>query len=196
MTSAPDHPAASFVEDVRRFGLVSADAVVDRYARLVDRALGDGTTAAAPAPPDPARTAEAVAGLTAAYLRLLDTTASLVDGVADGARTAPLVLPPTDPGSCAEGSIWLHDAASAPDPVELHATSLVAPDGRVLPAAAVSFAPAPGPPAAGAGREIRVRVRVPDDQRCGRYHGLVLASTAPAPLLLVLEVVATAEGPP
>ena len=108
-----------------------------------------------------------------------------------------LELPPTGPGLCAQGAIWVHNSTASPAPVELAVTSLAGPAGLVVPADAVSFAPVRVDPVhARASAEIRVRVQVPDGQVPGRYQGLILTPAAEQPLLLMLDVRAAGGAGP
>ena len=194
MTRAPEHPDRRLVENVRRFGLASADLVVDRYVQLADRTIGGERTDASrppgPAPRSVTGIADGTTGLAAAWLRLLEATASLADrAAADGAAGATLDLPPTDAGGVAVAAVWVHNTTASPAVVELAATSLAAPGGSAVGADAVGFVPDrldPLPPRSSA--EVRVRVHVPPGQEPGRYQGLVLTSAAEQPVLLRLEV--------
>jgi hypothetical protein len=194
MTRAPEHPDRRLVENVRLFGLASADLVVDRYVRLADRAIGgDGTASPVLPPPTVAGIATGATGLAAAWLRLLEATASLADRAAgDAAARGTLDLPATDAGSVAAAAVWVHNTTSSPAAVELAATTLVAPGGLAI---GVELVPArldPLPPRSSA--EVQVRVPLPRQQGPGIYHGLVLTSAAEQPVLLRLEV-RTALGP-
>ena len=210
MSAGEERPGRSLVDDVRRFGLLSADTVVDRYLKLVDRAI-DGETSTAPRPsesvlggpdgpdgPDIGGLAETTARLATACLQLLEATASLADGAAGTATlVGKLELPPTEPGLTAQGEIWVHNITASPAPVELAVTTLAGPAGLVVPADAVSFAPVrvdPVPSRASA--EIRVGVRVPDGQGPGHYQGLILTPAAELPVLLQLDVRATGSADP
>jgi hypothetical protein len=207
MTGAPQSPDRSLVEDVRRFGLASADLVVDRFVRLADRAIAGedagvsppvGRARAATLPPARvlAGIADGATGLAGAWLRLLEVTASLADRTsADAAATGTLDLPPTRAGSVAEAAVWVHNTTAAPAAVELTATTLAASGGRAVSASAVELVPARlDALPAGSSAEVRVRVHVPPDQRAGRYQGLVLTSAAEQPVLLRLEVREGASG--
>jgi hypothetical protein len=198
VSAGEKRPGRSLTEEVRHFGLLSADVVVDRYVHLVDRAI-DGETRRPPEalvgperpnPPDTSELAEGAARLATAWLRLLEATASLADRAAGTATpVGRLELPATRPGLAAHGAIWVHNTTASPTPVELAVTTLAGPTGLVIPADAVSFAPVsvdPVPPRASA--EIRVRVRVPDGQGPGRYQGLILTAAAEQPVVLRLDV--------
>jgi hypothetical protein len=201
VSAGEERPDRSLVEDVRRFGLLSADTVVDRYVLLVDRAI-DGETLAGlrlegvlggldgPDVPDTGWLAEGTASLATAWLNLLEATASLADRAAGTATSVgTLDLPPTEPGFAAQGAIWVHNITASPAPVELAVTTLVGPAGLVVPADALSFAPVRVDPVPARGSaEIRVRVRIPDGQGPGRYQGLILTPAAEQPLLLRLDV--------
>jgi len=209
VSAGEERPGCFLVEDVRRFGLLSADTVVDRYVRLVDRAI-DGETAALRPPegvlggpegpdgPDTGGLTEGTARLATAWLHLLEATASLADRAAGTATpVARLELPPTGPGLAAQGAIWVHNTTASPAPVELAVTTLAGPDGLVVPADAVSFAPVwVNPVPAWASTEIRVCVRVPDGQGPGCYQGLILTPAAEQPVMLRLHVRAAGGAGP
>lgn len=210
MSAGEERPGRSPVDDVRRFGLLSADTVVDRYVRLVAQAI-DGETLAGPRPPegilgglegrdgpDTDGLAEGTARLATAWLHLLEATASLADRAAGTATpVGRLELPTTGPGLAAQGAIWVHNTTASPAPVELAVTTLAGPAGLVVPADAVSFAPVRVDPVpARASAEIRVRVRVPNGQGPGLYQGLILTPAAEQPLLLRLDVRAVGGAGP
>lgn len=193
MTGAADRPGRPLVEGVRRFGLVSADLVVDRYVRLAEQLTDElPGTLRRPAVP---RLADATTGLAGAWLRLLEVTAALADRSAGDATAVPsLQLPDAEPGGVAEAAVWVHNTTSAPATVELTATPLTAPGGTAVGADAVRLLPARlDPVPARSSAEVRLRVDVPATQEPGRYQGLLLSSTG-QPLLLLLEV-RTAGGP-
>jgi hypothetical protein len=193
--SAAERPARSLVEDVRRFGLVSADLVVDRFVRLTERAIGgdprhaDGSAAGRPTPPVPGL-ADGATALATGWLRLVEATASLADrAAADGTAAGTLELPPTAPGRTAEASLWVHNTTASPAPLDLAATSLAAPGATPIASDAVSLSPTrlqPSAPRSSA--EVRVRVQVPPGQEPGHYQGLVLSSGVGPPVLVRLEV--------
>ena len=203
MTPTGQRAPRSIVEDVRRFGLFSADTVVDRYVRLADGAMG---RADVPAPRPGARAApdgpgipglEETAGrLAVLWAGLMEAAASSADAAAEaGVGASTLELPPTAPGRRAEASVWVHNTTGLPAPVELAATTLAGPGGGTVPAQAVEFLPARLDPLnAGTSAEVRLRVHVPDGQAPGRYLGLLLSSAAEQPVLLRPEVRA-AGGP-
>jgi hypothetical protein len=176
--------------DVRRFGLLSAGTVVDRYTALVDRFLTGGFPEPPVGPGSHAPSDAARRGMEA-LLRLLDSAAALVGaGSGPGATTETLALLPTPPGGTAELTLWVHNGMSSAVPgVVVRVTDLVSATGRTVPAAAVSLTPDRADlPAAGA-QEVRLAVRVPPDQAPAHYLGLVLASASPTqPMLLRLEV--------
>jgi hypothetical protein len=209
VSAAAERPGRSLVEDVRRFGLLSADTVVDRYVRLVDRAIDGETAAAGPLAeilggpegldgPDTGGLAEGTARLATAWLHLLEATASLADRAAATATpVARLELPPTGPGLAVQGTIWVHNTTASTAPVELAVTTLAGPAGLIVPADAVSFAPVRVDPVpARVSTEIRVRVRVPDGQGPGCYQGLILTAAAEQPVLIRLYVHAAGGADP
>jgi hypothetical protein len=178
--------------DVQRFGLLSAAAVVARYAEAVDRTIsGEGSTA--PGAPD--GLADGATRLTQAALRLLDAGAALVRRTEEALVPAvpeQLEPPPTPAGGATEVSVWVHNQTSSAAEVVLHATSLVSAAGAVLPAHAVECRPGDGVavPPLGSG-EVRVRIAVPAGQPIGRYHGLLVGSTAAEPVPLLVVVTST-----
>lgn len=184
------------VGDVQRFGLLSAATVVRRYAAVVDRALGTGAS-----PAEPTRRADA--GLdwlvelgprvAETALRLLDeVTALAVDATATGSPGAPehLQLPAAVPGASSQVSVWLHNPTAATVAARVHVTCLVSGDGAVLPSESLTCQPSDDVQLApSAACEVLLRVSVPARQPPGRYHGLVVASVAPEPMRLALEVI-------
>jgi hypothetical protein len=102
---------------------------------------------------------------------------------------APVVLTGT-PGQEATATVWLHNAASSPlVAAELRMTSLTAHDGGTLGELGCVFSPQALDVAAGSSAAAVVSVRVPADAAPGAYHGLVLASGAPAASVPVLLTV-------
>lgn len=205
------HGARHLVGDVQRFGLLSAAAVVDRYQRIVDRAIAGaagsarsagsaGSAGSAAAPPLSADgladgLADSAAGLARAALRVLDAAANLVEGPAATGRDV-LELPAAQPGATIEVSLWVHNPTASPATgVEVHVTDFVSGHGSRIAAEAVSFSPERVPRVAPGGREeIRLRLAVPTSQPAGRYHGVVLSSAGPGDALAVrLDVLAEAD---
>ena len=195
---AVGHGAQHLIGDVQRFGLLSAAAVVDRYAELIDRATRDESFRSPPLPADERRTGwmvDSAARIADTYLSLVDTTAELIPNRAMADTAVPkmerISLPPTRSGFGSETSLWVHNStSSSAAAIDLHMTNLISSNGLSIPAAAVSFSPErldvvdPGTP-----REVRLRVEVPADQPAGHYHGLVLTSAAPSePIALHLDV--------
>jgi len=208
------------IADVRRFGLLSASSVVDRYIDLVDRLLGpdplartDGservggpTTRAwfdgavrpggTAASNDLGLLAEATARMAQAYVAMLDAAAHVVGapattGAADG---APAVLPDTAPGGTAQVTLWLHNpTASDVCDVTVAVTSLVSPEGAAVPVASVHPTLLPVL-AAGSSTPVRLVTVLAPDQAPGTYHGLVLASADPdEPVAVRMRVVQPRE---
>lgn len=205
MSAREDRSDRSFVEDVRRFGLLSTNTVVERYARLAERAIDgdDSPTPALPegafgglAGPDAGDVAEFTARAATAWLGLLEATASLVDHASGAASSAErLELPPTEAGRVVQGTIWVHRIEAPSAPLELAVTTLAGSAGRVIPAEAVALSPTrldAAPMLSSV--EVRVRVQVPDGQAPGRYQGLISTSASDRPLLLQLHV--SADGKP
>jgi hypothetical protein len=146
---AVGHGAQHLIGDVQRFGLLSAAAVVDRYAELIDRATRDESFRSPPLPADERGTGwmvDSAARIADGYLRLVDTIAALVSN-----RTMPdaavpilerLILPPTRSGFGSETSLWVHNStSSSAAAIDLHMTNLISSSGVSIPAAAVSFSP-------------------------------------------------------
>jgi hypothetical protein len=203
------------VTDVQRFGLLSAAGVVSRYAAIVDRALGTGSWPTA-APPRARGGAGAGTGTNAgtgagpdwligggprvaeAALRLLDQMTALAVEATTGAQAPErLVLPAATPGATSQASVWLHNPTAAPVSARVHVTTLVSGDGAVLPVGAVTCEPSGHGQLAPAGaHEVLLRVSVPGRQPPGHYHGLLVASVAPEPMPLELQVISgEAEAP-
>ena len=94
------------------------------------------------------------------------------------------------PGEPATATVWLHNVmGSRLTAAELRLTSLTAHDGRTLDGVAHSFAPATLDVAAGSSASSTLSVTLPPDAVPGAYHGLVLASGAPAASVPVLLTV-------
>jgi hypothetical protein len=195
---AVGHGAQHLIGDVQRFGLLSAAAVVDRYAELIDRATRDDSFRSPPPPAAERGTGwmvDSAARIADTYLSLVDTIAELIPNRAMADTAVPnmerISLPPTRSGFDSETSLWVHNStSSSAAAIDLHMTNLISSNGVSIPAAAVSFSPErldvvdPG-----TAREVRLRVEVPADQPAGHYHGLVLTSAAPSePIALHLDV--------
>ena len=183
------------VADVQRFGLLSAAGVVSRYAAIVDRAMG-ADNSPVPTPRRlgirPDALVEGAPRLAGAALRLLDEATALAVQAATGSPAAPeqLELPAAIPGATSQVSVWLHNPTPTPVATGVQVTCLVSGDGAVLPVEALTCEPAQDAPVASAGaREVLLRVTVPVSQPLGRYHGLVVASVAPDPMRLALNVI-------
>lgn len=200
MTAADeaDRNALELISDVQRFGLLSATSVVDRYAGLVDRAVGarpplDGRRGSVD--PDEERLLDSVTRAADSYVRLLDAAGALV-GDASPVRSAAggperVTLPAARPGTSCATVLWVHNPTSASSgPMTVTATTMTSATGSVVPVGAVSVSPsAVEPLAAGSSSQLRLHVDVPRDQPAGRYHGLVLVSAAPEePLSVSLDV--------
>jgi hypothetical protein len=184
------------IGEVRRFGLLSAATVVDRYNAMVELAVSAETVAVEPLPPeglDPQALIDGAARMAAAYLRFIETTAGLV-ATRQGGSTRPLesvVLPAAPPGGGAMGSLWAHNPTTAPAVgLEIEVTGVMSPEGAVIPAQGVSVSPhiidRLDPMTS---HEIRVRVGIPADQTPGWYFGLVRIGGDPgSPITIQLEV--------
>jgi len=91
------------------------------------------------------------------------------------------------PGSTADDGaappateVWLHNrGGDGRGPIALRCGPLVAPDGSVLPAAAVEFSPAVVDLPARSSRGVTVSVRADVDAPAGLYRGVVVASSEP-----------------
>lgn len=189
--------------DVQRFGLLSAATVVSRYAAIVDRAVGTGVSPTTPprrGDPGPDWLVEAGPRVAEAALRLVDEAAALtVQAMTTGSPVAPehLELPATTPGGSSEVSVWLHNPTPSTVVAQVYVTCLVSGDGDVLPVEAILCKPSEHVQLASTGSgEVVLRVDVPTRQPPGRYHGLVVASAAPEPIPLALQVIrGRAEAP-
>ena len=93
------------------------------------------------------------------------------------------------PGEEATATVWLHNVTGSPlSAAELRLTGLSAHDGRTLPVAC-AFSPPALDVAAGSSASAGLSVTLPPDAAAGVYHGLVLASGAPAASVPVLLTV-------
>jgi hypothetical protein len=195
---AVGHGAQHLIGDVQRFGLLSAAAVVDRYAELIDRATRDDSFRSPPPPAAERGTGwmvDSAARIADTYLSLVDTIAELIPNRAMADTAVPnmerISLPPTRSGFGSETSLWVHNSMSySAGAIDLHMTTLISSNGVSIPAASVSFSPKRLDAVdAGTAQEVRLRVEVPADQPPGHYHGLVLISAAPSePIALHLDV--------
>lgn len=192
--------ASDLIDDVQRFGLLSAATVVDRYIAMVDGAIADDAKATEVSPldeVDPLWVVDRSARLVEAYLRFLDTAvlvASRVEGRAVTQDLERIVLPAAPPAGSVEVSLWIHNPTSEPAArINVEVTDLMSAEGVIIPARAVSLSP-PRLEAldASTSRELGLRIDVPVDQPTGCYNGLVLMTAAPGnPIVLQVEV----EGP-
>jgi hypothetical protein len=137
------------------------------------------------------------------YADLLSETVSLyTDAIGqalrrgDGSRPAspedgsPVALSGA-PGETATARIWLHNVKGSPlMAAELRLTGLTAHDGGTLNGIACAFSPAVLDVAAGSSASAELSVTLPADAPPGAYHGLVLATGAPAASVPVLLTVA------
>ena len=192
--------ARDLAGDVQRFGLLSAAAVVNRYAALVDRVLtaGDPPGAWRAEPDRPADwgdlrlVVDSAAQFAQASLRLLDAGVALVErttGATMSAADEVLELPAVLPGSSSEAPVWVHNPTDRMADVGLHATALVDGDGHQLAVTVLGCDHAgslPLPPGSSGG--LTLRVWVPVDQCPGRYHGLLAGSGTPDPVRIRLQV--------
>ena len=177
-------------ETVRRYGLLSAAAVVDRYVAVVDRVVSAGArTVGGPAGAGPADQAGDLGEVTTRAVRaVLDVLGSTRQGPHDKAPSA-VVLAGAEPGGRADGRLWVHGPRDRPTLVGLHATGLVSDRGSTIDARHITLAPARVHVAAGGSAEVVVSVAVPADAAPGRYHGVLVCSAArTTPLGLVLHV--------
>ena len=170
----PVERARALIEEVQRYGLRSAVAVVDRYATRVEQALG--TNPAGPPGEDPDRLLRSV-------IELADAAAQLLGSPTTGAEH--LVFPPAAAGSVSRRGIWVHNPGTGPVSVTVRVTDLACagPHGVIR-------APAPyevGVPAQSSA-EVPLEFAVPTDTPPGDYHGLALLPGAADPVILSLRV--------
>lgn len=163
-------PGRRLLDDVRRFGLISAISVAERYAALID---GVGSPA----------------GLAEAGEEVASLLRSLSEAVAPLSQSSHPVdqvrLPGVTAGGRARGSIWLHNRSEEPTAAGQVTVSPFLGPGPSIPVAAQDV-PALGPQT---DYELEVTVEVPVDQPAGDYHALAVASVAPeTPLALSLRV--------
>jgi hypothetical protein len=189
--------AGRLSEDVQRFGLLSAAAVVDRYRQLVDRAMddveGDDTITGGLERVDPSWLVDRAARLAGGYLRFLESAASALGSRSKPAGVERLAMPPARPGESAEGSLWVHNPTGASiKAIQLVSTALVSVGNEVIPEDRVIFRPAEiDPVGPGGSAEIGLRVEVPPGASPGRYLGLIhLLDPNDDPIAVDLEVVA------
>jgi hypothetical protein len=190
--------ARHLVGDVQRFGLFSAASVVDRYNAMVDRAMADDGVASVPSSVDPGALVDRAARLAEAYLRLRDTTAVIASRAGRGQarpEMETIILPPAQPASSSETSLWLHNPTSAASTdIEISVTGFISPKGATIPAPVVRTSPRridrldPS-----TSREIRLRVDIPPDQPAGLYFGLALISDRPDDAISLLLKVEPSE---
>ena len=202
MTSGRDgiRAAGHIIGEVQRFGLLSAAAVVDRYAEIISRdmvrhPLADVPEALAGGTPG---TGGGAAAMLRAGLRSLDAAARLVsDAVGSGTET--LVLSRALPGAGVEASVWVHNrTSSVVASVELGATVLISAEEHTIPGDAVTFHPEGAVVLEpGTSQEVIVRVGVPEGQPPGLYRGLLTGSGAPdGAVALRLAVEGDGRGTP
>jgi hypothetical protein len=193
--------ARHLVGDVRRFGLFSAASVVDRYNAMVDRAMVDDGIASVPSSVDgldPGSLVDRAARLAEAYLRFLDTTAVIASRVGRGQETPEMetiTLPPAQPASSSETSLWVHNPTSAASTgIEISVTGFISPKGATIPAPVVRASPRRIDRLdTSTSREVRLSVDIPRDQPAGMYFGLVLISDSPGDAISLLLKVEPSE---
>jgi hypothetical protein len=188
--------SGGLIGEVRRFGLLSAATVVDRYNSMVELAVSADTVGVEPLSPeslDPQALIDGAVRMTAAYLRFIETTAGLV-ARRRGGSTGPsesVVLPAAPPGGSTMISLWAHNPTAVPAlGLEIEVTRVMSPDGGVIPAHGVSVTPRIlGRLDPMTSHEIRMRVGIPADQTPGWYLGLVRIGGDPgSPITVQLEV--------
>lgn len=185
-------------DDVQRFGLLSAAAVVDRYRQLVDGAVAPAEAGLVSGLElaEPSWLVDRASRLASGYLRFLEAAAAAIPPVDPVTAMEQVVVPAVPAGSGGEVSLWLHNTtAMASASIEIHCTALMSTGAGSIPTAAVTVTPErldrlePGSSA-----QLRLRVEVPADCEPGRYFGLVHHSLSPdEPLAVELEV--AEEGP-
>ena len=193
--------ARHLVGDVQRFGLFSAASVVDRYNAMVDRAMVDDGIASVPSSVDgldPGSLVDRAARLAEAYLRFLDTTAVIASRAGRGQarpEMETIILPPAQPASSSETSLWLHNPTSAASTgIEISVTGFISPKGATIPAPVVRASPRRIDRLdASTSREVRLSVDIPRDQPAGMYFGLVLISDSPGDAISLLLKVEPSE---
>jgi hypothetical protein len=184
------HDPWSVAGDVGQAGLRAAGAVVEQLLALSRRLAEVPMPISTFEPPAGAAAgpAQELRRLRADAERLIelygDWTRALLDGfteLAEGRNgDGGLAAGPAAAGAVVTTTAWLHllDGDGVPD-APLFATDLVAHDGTVIPAAAVTFDPPTLGPAATTPTEIRVCVVLPAGTGPGTYHGTVLATGLP-----------------
>ncbi len=186
--------ARRLADDVQRFGLLSAAAVVDRYRQLVDRAIEDVDLGEAiPGgleSTDPSWLVDRASRLAGGYLRFLESAASALGSRPEPDTIERVAMPPTRPGESAEGSLWAHNPTEGPAVIEVASTALVSVGGAVVPEDHVSLRPINALPMEPGGKvEILLRIDVPSGAHPGRYVGLIhMPDPGDDPVAVDLEV--------
>lgn len=178
--SAPGQDGG-LVAQVRRFGLMSAASVVDRYATLVEQALGTDPTRLGLPDEHPSPLEEALTALG-------DLLASARGPSGDAVERVE--LPATPVGSSSSVTLWLHNPSPEPGSgLSVRCTGLVRADGRPGPAPSVEVAPAGVTVPAGGSAGFLLEARVPDGLEPGLYLGLAVPAPVQGdPVVIVLRV--------
>ena len=184
--------AGRLIEQVQRFGLASASAVIDRYTAVAEAALG--TDPARPLSLESEQLSDAAAQAGAAYLALLAGAGALAERSEH--RPERVDLPPVAAGATTEAVLYLHNQTEHPiDAATIRIGRFLGAGGPMTGGAAV-VEPTSLALAAGASAQARLRVRVPDTAPPGSYFAVALATAAPGdPVVLRLEVLAGAAQP-
>jgi hypothetical protein len=192
---------SGLVGEVRRFGLLSAAAVVDRYTRLVDQALEQPSIAGGSSAmwADPSWLVERASSLAGAYLRFLDGAGSLLVPQSDAGQQTMVemvTLSPVRVGGTSEGSLFVHNPTAEwgrgisveVAPLVSASGGLIGPDSMQIDPSVIDLGPS-------SSVEVRLRVTPPENVAPGRFFGTARISIAPEDLVLIeLPLVAGDDG--
>ena len=181
--TAPDL-ASLLIDQVQRFGLASASAVIDRYTAVAEAALG--TDPLSPPSSGSEALSEAAAQAGEAYLALLAGAAALADRTDQ--RPERIDLPPVAAGSTAQGALFLHNGTEHPIASAGVRIGPFLGAAGTMPPDVATIQPAGRPLAPGASAELRLQVGVPAAQPPGDYFAIALASGAVGPAVVRVEV--------
>jgi hypothetical protein len=176
--------AGRLIDQVQRFGLASASAIIDRYTAVAEAALG--TDPARPLSLESEQLSDAAAQAGAAYLALLAGAGALAERSEH--RPERIDLPPVAAGSATHGALFLHNGTEHPI---AEAWVRIGPFLSVagsMPAGAATIEPTDIPLAPGASAELRLNVGVPAAQPPGDYFAIALATGAEDPTVVRVEV--------
>jgi hypothetical protein len=176
--------AGRLIDQVQRFGLASASAVIDRYTAVAEAALGTDPLRPPSLGSEPFSEAAAQAG--EAYLALLAGAAALADRT--GQRPEHIDLPPVAAGSSAHRAVFLHNGTGHPIAQACVRIGPFLSAASMMPAEVATIQPAAVPLTPGASAELRLQVGVPAAQPPGDYFAIALVTGAEGPSVVRVEV--------